>query len=207
MFVSRLAGALRRWSLPELTRYLVILARHRVGLSNRMNNADRRTLEQIVLPAYAARDDIRSVLFVGCDWYTHHYKELFAKRQYATLDPDPWKRKFGAEVHHVAGLESVDRLFAPGSLDLIVCNGVWGWGLDDRADCERAFNGCYDCLRDGGHLLIGWNDQEAHRPFPLESLLSLARFEAELFEPLGASRYLANPENQHVFNFYVKPAV
>lgn len=206
MFVSRLVGALRKWSLQDLSRYVWILARGRLGLINRIHNADRAVLEQTILPWYAARFDIRSVLFVGCDWYTRHYGSFFGDgRAYSTIDPDPWKARFGARLHHVAGLESIERLYAPGSLDLIVCNGVWGWGLDERADCEAAFNGCYETLRPGGHFLLGWNDLEGRRPLPLDSLASLKRFRSETFEPLGVARLLANPENRHTYDFYVRP--
>jgi hypothetical protein len=145
------------------------------------------------------------VLFVGCAWYTRHYDKMLPGRVYMTIDPDPWKKRFGARRHIVAGLEALDAHVAPGSLDLIICNGVFGWGLDDRADCERAFDACFDALRTAGELVIGWNDVAEHRPLELASLTSLARFDPLSFKALGSSQYLANPENRHVFNFYAKP--
>jgi hypothetical protein len=53
--------------------------------------------------------------------------------------------------------------------------------------------------------VIGWNDVPERRPLELASLASLARFHPLRFEALGAARYLANAENGHVYNFYVKP--
>lgn len=79
------------------------------------------------------------MLFVGCAWYAHRYERLLPGRDYWTIDPDPWKRRFGARRHVVAEFERLDAHVARGSFDLIVCNGVFGWGLDDRVDCERAF--------------------------------------------------------------------
>ncbi len=131
--------------------------------------------------------------------------KLLPGRGYPTIDPDPWKRRFGGRRHIVAGLEEPRAHVAPDSLDLIVCNGVFGWGLDDRADCERAFEGCFAALRTAGELVIGWNDVSEHRPLELASLASLARFRALRFEALGASQCLANAENGHVYNFYIKP--
>jgi len=174
-------------------------------LPNRMRTPDRDTLEQVILPAYAARLDIKTVLFVGCAWYTGHYERMLPGRVYWTIDPDPWKKRFGARRHIVAGLESIDAHIAPASLDLIICNGVFGWGLDDRAACERAFDGCFTALRPAGELIIGWNDVLEHRPLDLVTLQSLARFRPLTFEPLRSSQFLANPENRHVFNFYAKP--
>ena len=198
-------AALKARPASEIFGYGAILARNALGLPNRMRTRDRDTLEQVILPAYAARSDIRTVLFVGCAWYTKHYEKMLPGRAYLTIDPDPWKKRFGSRRHIVAGLERLDEHVAAGSLDLIVCNGVFGWGLDDRDDCERAFDSCFTALRPAGELIIGWNDVAEHRPLALASLRSLARFRASVFAPLGASQYLANPENQHVFNFYVRP--
>ncbi|MEO5846015.1 MAG: hypothetical protein ABIQ33_14380, partial [Caldimonas sp.] len=136
---------------------------------------------------------------------TRHSEGMFTGRAYTTIDPDPWKRRFGGRRHIVAGLEGLDAHIAPGSLDLIICNSVFGWGLDDRADCERAFDCCFEALRASGELVIGWNDVARRRPLDLASLKSLARFQPLRFEVLGSTRYLANADNGHVYNFYVKP--
>lgn len=205
MFASRVWAALKARPAAEIVGYGVILARNALGLPNPMRTPDRDTLEQVILPAYAGRPAIKNVLFVGCAWYTAHYGKMLPGRSYWTIDPDPWKRRFGGRRHIVAGLEEIAAHIAPASLDLIVCNGVFGWGLDDRADCERAFEGCFDALRTAGELVIGWNDVPEHRPLELASLASLARFRPLQFEALGAAQYLANAENGHVYNFYVKP--
>jgi hypothetical protein len=205
MFAARIVAALKARPWREVGRYAVILIRNAIGLPNRMRTPDRDTLEQVILPAYAARADLRTVLFVGCAWYTRHYEKMFARRAYLTIDPDPWKRRFGARRHIVDGLEGLAAHVAGASVDLIVCNGVFGWGLDGRAECERAFNACFDALRRSGELVIGWNDVPGHRPLDLGSLESLARFKRLRFAPLGSTQYLANAENGHVFDFYVKP--
>jgi hypothetical protein len=205
MFVSKILKGLRERPLLEVGQYGVILARNAIGLPNPIRNADRDTLEQVILPAYAKRPDVRAVLFVGCDWYTKHYERMLPGRTYLTIDPDPWKSRFGSLRHIVAGLESIREHVEPGSLDLIICNGVFGWGLDEREDCEGAFEGCFDALRASGELVIGWNDLPEHRPLDLGSLESLARFDPLYFAPLGTTQFLANADNRHTFHFYVKP--
>lgn len=211
MFISDVLKGLKRRSLSELgqfgvivARYGVILARNALGLPNPIRSADRATLEQVIIPAYASRPEITTVLFVGCDWYTKHYEKMFPGRTYLTIDPDPWKRRFGSHRHIAAGLENLSAHVEPARVDLIICNGVFGWGLDDKGDCERAFMACFDALRPSGELVIGWNDVPDHRPFALSSLEALARFRPLNFEPLGTTQYLANASNGHVFNFYVK---
>ena len=113
MFASRVWAALKARPLSEIVGYGVILVRNALGLPNRMRTPDRDTLEQVILPAYAARSDIKTVLFVGCAWYTRHYERMLPGRVYWTIDPDPWKKRFGARRHIVAGLESVDAHIAP----------------------------------------------------------------------------------------------
>ena len=140
------------------------LARNALGLPNRLCTPDRETLERVILPAYAARAEIQTVLFVGCDWCTRHYERLFAGRFYWTIDPNPWKKRFGGRHHLVDGLERLDTHFEPGGIDLIVCNGVVGYGLNGQAECERAFTGCFDALRANGEPVLGWNDVPEHRP-------------------------------------------
>lgn len=59
-----------------------------------------------------------------------------------TIDADPWKSRFGSQRHIVAGLEDLAAHVQPGGLDLILCNGVVGWGLADPDGCEQAFGAC-----------------------------------------------------------------
>lgn len=205
MFVARVARGLRSRSLAEIRFLLKVLIRNALGLPNPMCTPDREALEQVILPAYARRDDVTSVLFVGCDWYTRHYEAMFAGKTYWTIDPDRWKRRFGARRHHVIGMEKIDERFAPASFDLIVCNGVFGWGLNQRANVERAFDGAFSRLRDGGHFVLGWNDVPERRPLALGSLVSLGRFQSAPFPALSVAHHIATPSTQHTFDFYVKP--
>jgi hypothetical protein len=205
MFFRKLLKGLRERPLTEVGQVGIILARNALGLPNPLRNADRETLEQVILPAYARRQEMATVLFVGCEWYTKHYEKLLPGRTYLTIEPDPWKKQFGSRRHIVAGLEDLGDHVERASLDLIICNGVFGWGLDDRQDCERAFEGCYEALRPSGELVIGWNDVPEHRPLELSSLQALARFRPLVFGPLGTAQYLANASNRHMFNFYVRP--
>jgi len=205
MFAARVVKGLQRRSMAEIRDFLKILGRNALGLPNPICTPDRETLEQVILPAYAGRDDIQTVLFVGCDYYTRHYEQMFAAKAYSTIDPDRWKHRFGARSHRVIGMEQIDAHFAPGSLDLVVCNGVFGWGLNERVDVERAFDNCFACLRAGGHLVLGWNDVPERRPLALDSLDSLRRFRREPFPALGTSHCVATPATGHTFDFFVKP--
>ena len=148
---------------------------------SRIRSADRRLLEETVLPGYAADASLGRLLFVGCDWYTREYVELFAPRRerYRTVDIDPAKARFGAPGHVIAPMQEIDRHFAPGSIDVIVANGVYGFGIDDRAGLGAAFAAARAVLRPGGTLVLGWNDVPALAPFDPEAVAGEAGFERD----------------------------
>jgi len=172
---------------------------------------DRRILERTILPYISSRDDLQKILFVGCHWYTRRYNALFANREYVTLDIDPKQARHGARHHIVDSMENLDSHFVPGTLDAIVCNGVVGWGLDDRAAIERSFSAAHSCLRIGGLLVVGWNDTPKHsgrtaddHDSYIDACRALGRFRQ--FRPPGFDRWRHHTGGltRHVFDFYVK---
>lgn len=179
--------------------------RNRLGMAAPMLTEDRRVLEQIIFPHYANNSRIHTVLFVGCDSYTAHYgRRYFAGHNYWTLDPDATRRRFAAKQHVTARLQDVGRYFPHAFFDLIVFNGVYGWGLDSVQDCEAALSQCHRCLGDGGHLIIGWNDLPERDPAPLSEVSSLSRFSKYAFPAFGGWQYLTQTVYRHTYRFYQK---
>jgi SAM-dependent methyltransferase len=170
----------------------------------RLPTIDRRLLEQELLPAYARRPDVRRALFCGCAPYTRHYASIFATAEYWTLDPNPARRRDGASHHIVDSLQRLQCHDHGGLFDLIVCNGVLGWGLDTRADAEAAITACDRALRAGGHLLLGWNDVYPRNRVQPEAIRSLQRFVHAPFSGWDARLRVPGP-GRHVFDFYRKP--
>lgn len=175
------------------------------GRTARIDTPDRHVLEDVILPFYARRSSMQRVLFVGCAPFTAHYGALFADRDYRTLDPVPRRRRFGSTKHIVGRLEELDRRMDPGSLDLIICNGVLGWGLDDAASAERAFAACYVTLAPAGELVIGWNNVSGRNAVAPEQINTLQAFERVCFEPLECSRYEVAGRSRHTYEFFRKP--
>jgi SAM-dependent methyltransferase len=188
--------------------YLPRFIRRRLHLATPIDTHDRRVLEQAVFPGYLADPRIRRVLFVGCDNYTAQYeRRFFASRDYWTIEPNPKMRRYGSKQHVVAVLEQLNDHFQPGFFDLIICNGVYGWGLDSAEQCEIAFGNCHTCLAPGGHLLIGWDDIPTHRAsVQLSEVASLAQFDKFQFPALGRWRYVTDTPYRHIYEFYQKPA-
>ena len=87
--------------------------------------------------------------------------------------------------------------FAPGSIDVIVANGVYGFGIDDRAALGAAFAAARLVLRPGGTLVLGWNDVPALAPFDPEAVAGEAGFERSTRQsaraPAHGDRHAAAP--------------
>ena len=185
--------------------FLSRAVRYVLHLPTPMCTEDRRVLERVIFGHYRERPEVRSALFVGCQWYTRHYERaFFAQHDFWTLDPDEGARKHGARQHVIAPLERLDAFFPERYFDLIICNGVFGYGLDAAEQCEAAFDHCYTRLADGGHFVLGWDDVPERRPLELESLASLKRFRPLKFPPLGTERYLTDTSYRHVYDFYTR---
>lgn len=181
------------------------ILRRRLNMAVPMMTEDRRVLERIIFQHYRRDPQIKKVLFVGCELYTAHYQRYyFAAHDYWTVDSDLTRRKFGARQHITARLEELGRFFPSGFFNLIICNGVYGWGLNKLEDCEAAISQCHACLADAGHMLLGWNDVPERDPIPLSLVTSLALFAPYMFPDFGACRYLTDTPYRHTYNFYQK---
>lgn len=102
----------------------------------------------------------------------------------------------------VAPLEQLDEHFPPAHFDLIICNGVYGYGLNTIRQCECAFDQCYRALSAGGHLVLGWDDISERKPVPLAEIASLRRFTKYEFPPFGTWRYRTVTPYRHTYDFY-----
>lgn len=189
-----------------ILRGLKVVAYTVLGREMPIINHDRYILEQKIIPYFVERKEFAKVLFVGCGSYTKHYEKWFEKKEYWTIDINPMKKIYGAKNHITGSMSDLKLYFKDNDLDLIICNGVFGWGLNDRKDVEEAFSGCYESLREGGVLVVGWDDVPEKKPFPLETCESLSRFQSYFFPPLSTSEYRNSTDqsDKHVFNFYLK---
>ncbi|MEO8358930.1 MAG: methyltransferase domain-containing protein [Vicinamibacteria bacterium] len=164
---------------------------------------DRKALDGEILPHFSADPRYQRVLFVGCDWYTRHYEAMFRDRNYTTLEVDPGRARFGGRNHVVGDLASLGKYFPDGSLDLIVCNGVIGWGLDQPAAIETAMSACVRALSPGGALILGWNDIPEKTPVPLDQIAALRELEpfpAPFLDVVRTKTY-----NHHSFKVLRRP--
>lgn len=174
-----------------------------------MDTLDRRVLESTVLRHYLDRPDVHTLLFVGVRWYTRHYGERWgalAGKHFITLDIDAAAaRHDSAQGHFVATAADACEHLSAASLNVVVFNGVYGWGLNDAATLERTLQGFAQLLRPGGELVFGWNDVAGHRPFDWRAVPAWRGFESMYFEPLGTSSLRLPTDNAHCFEFFRRP--
>jgi SAM-dependent methyltransferase len=162
---------------------------------------DRRVLDGIILQHYCRAAGFERLLFVGCKKYNAKNRALFAGRWYATIDPNPKMARFGGAPHLVGRVEELEAHLPRGSVDVVVMNGVIGFGVDDAPAIARAIAACSAVLRPGGELVLGVNEL-------LDTgvdLGALDQFSPFVFPPLGAARFTVNTpfrERTHTFAFY-----
>jgi SAM-dependent methyltransferase len=203
----RPAGAVRqrpgrwlRWPAREVRDLLL-----RVGCWRGLKDPDRRVLEGTLFPFLLSRPDVRRVLFVGCHWYTWHYKRIFAGREFITIDCDPERARYGGHRHVVDSAANVADHFAAGSLDIVLFLGVIGWGLDDLPTAEVAVAGMHRCLRPGGLLVVSVDEVPEHLPFEVSAIAALRGFEPVALPAFGTTWHRCDDAMRHTFYFFRKP--
>lgn len=92
---------------------------------------DRKILEQCILKHYQGRTEIGRILFVGVASYVRHYAQMFPHQLFITLDRSAPRARYGGPHHVVDDLANLGIYFMPNYFDLVVMNGVIGWGLND----------------------------------------------------------------------------
>lgn len=198
-----LRGAVVLAAIQGLGRSLSTSWQEARGRSPHRQSEDRRVLELEILPAFARAPGITRVLFAGCASYTHHCETPFAGAEYWSIDPATASQRHGARRHITDKLQHLARHIPAGYFDLVVCNGVLGWGLNAPEEADAAFAACYAALRDGGHLLLGWNDLFPRNRVRPDELQALCRFERAPFGPFAARLRIEVP-HRHVYDFYRK---
>ena len=165
---------------------------------------DRIFLEETAIPYFRELDEVKTVLDVGTDWYTWRYDSLFPEKEFYSIDFDPAKAKFASKNHTTGSLLELDEYFAKDQFDLILCNGVFGWGVNRPQDIRRAVEQLDRCLSSGGYLVVGWNDNDEHRPEGIESELENV-FEPFVLPSLGENFFDTETAHRHLFRFYRAP--
>jgi hypothetical protein len=156
--------AAMRWSPGLLHRH------HRA-----FENPARSYMETAFLPKFGAMAGSK-VLFVGCRSYTYHYRDFFMREaiEYWTCDIDPSAKIWGERGKHlVCDMREIDGKAPPSFFDLVMLNGIFGYGIDDAASMNQTIRAIRRILKPHGHLLIGWNNGRVDDPLTLTAVSDL----------------------------------
>ena len=186
------------WLAPDLAR----------RLTNFHHLDDRVFLEEVILPFFRNDKEIRSVLWVGADWYTKPYEKFFRGKEYWTLEIDPSKKRFGSKRHVIAPLSRLEEFAGGPTFDAILCNGVfYPGGIDTREEAEASLLACFRTLKPGGWLVLGLDEAREFKPlFPPAETEALGKFTPTIFPPIGQAKHSTDTEYRHVYEFYRRSA-
>ena len=165
---------------------------------------DRDILEKTILPYFSQHEHYQRILFVGCSAYTQWYEQIFSTREYWTIDSKAIKRKYGSKRHIVDSIVNLEKHFGKNYFDLIIMNGVIGFGLNQLPDIETALEACFQRLAAEGVLVLGWNDDRQRMPVDLAAIQALKKLREYYFDPLQACHVRTEGWHDHVFSFYTK---
>lgn len=116
-------------------------------------------LETVVIPALA-KAGRRRMLFVGTRAYNRPAYERCAAEGILvwSIDMDAAAAADGApDGHFVGNVCDIEALAGGRRFDVIIFNGVLGWGLNNAAEALRAVKAMKNVAAPGGLLLVGWN--------------------------------------------------
>jgi SAM-dependent methyltransferase len=161
-------------------------------------NPGRILLVKEILPAYAALGG--RILWIGCRRYTKEYGSLLARcgGECWTTDIEISHAKWGeAGRHFTWDLTCIDRLIAAGSFDSVLCNGVFGFGVDTRPSQLAALKTMGCILKPGGRLLLGWNTDRVEDPLSFPFVQSAFVADA----PTARGARIDLPEVAYMYDF------
>jgi SAM-dependent methyltransferase len=173
---------------------------------------NRDFLEQAILgyvnrtPQVAARP--KRCLFVGLDKYNWHYHRKM-EVEFHTIDFDAENAVYGRPGRHVTGcVKQLTSYYDSGFFDVIINNGLVGYGIDNATDFARMMQECHAALAPGGELVLGFNDRPDKCDFPVRDSAALSLFEPFVPPIAGVSDVVHKFEDasQHIYLFLKKAA-
>ena len=189
--VNATAPGVKRLLPKSLRRFLLLNV---LGAQRGYPDVSRKVLETEILPEVARRH--AKVLFVGTGSYTYRYERLFRRGQYTTIDSNPSNAVWGADDHIVGLIQELPRLRPPGSLDCVVLNGVFGFGVNDPDTMRAVAKALAESLQPNGSLIVGWNTDMHDDPERLNIFTAHFRRAPEPRRTF--------PGETHVYDFYVR---
>ncbi len=119
----------------------------------------RAYMHTTLLPATTAAVG-RRMLFVGAQSYNQPFYDAARALDVAvwSIDFDPDSAAHGAPNGHFVGdIKRIDALVGDLKFDIIMFNGIFGFGINTPGDAAAALEAMAKVARGGGLLVVGWN--------------------------------------------------
>ncbi|KAK9844960.1 hypothetical protein WJX74_009058 [Apatococcus lobatus] len=166
---------------------------------------DRKVLLEEILPAiYQLSPPPKRLLWIGVQPYTLRYEYLLNSHgiEMTTLEMDLAQALYGSSLHHIVGpVQDAAKHFEASSFDVVIINGVIGWGVDSAPDIEAAFQALYTVLKRRGLLVVGYNFPHAFAHWGKDLL---PRFSDATLGHLPHKMDLGASELHHCYEFFRK---
>jgi SAM-dependent methyltransferase len=91
----------------------------------------------------------------------------------------------------------IDKLIPSETFDSVLCNGVFGFGVDTREAQVAALQAMRKILKPGGRLLLGWNTERVDDPASLDFVRGA--FAGD--DLIGRGALWEIPEAKYVYRF------
>lgn len=154
--------------------------------------SDRRFLKEVIFPFFSSKAEIKKILFVGVHSYTKDYEQFFSGKYFKTIDCDPNMKKFGSANH-----ETIDFCnFTEKDFDLVILNGVIGYGLNEISQVRQAAEIASSILKHDGWFVLG-NSQK----------LFIKEYETLFLKNMSYQNFPATGKKWHHFSFPYSTAV
>lgn len=164
-----------------------------------MPSLDRLFLENRLFRVF--RLERYSVLSIGCHPASRIYRRLLPEDSYHTLDIDPGNARYGAASHTVGDCRELHTLLGGRKFDLVLFNGIIGYGINDEGMLRDFITSAHSVLSDRGWLVIGYNDIPEKKG-ELIHAIDPSLFLKTDFTDAIPSRVELKTHNRHTFEFY-----
>jgi len=180
----------------------------RLGIKFEITTADRRFLESELFAYINEQCGPKgNILFIGIDRYNWHYPRLL-RAKFHSIDLNPRNARYGSRKTHTTGSATeLTRYYPNNRFDVVIANGLIGYGLETLDAFDSLLRGCHATLRPQGMLIVGYNDTPERLSFDPESAQSMTLFSKKVPKIPGVEDacHRVETESNHTFVFLEKP--
>ena len=163
----------------------------KMGIEFPLKSPNRVFLEtsvfQYINQTYGGKQPRCNGLFIGTDKRSWHYPKILDLELH-TIDIEKKKALYGNFKHHIIGSATeLERYYDPESFEVIIGNGLIGFGMNSAEQCEQLLMGAAALLKNNGLFIIGFNDGPEFVNFKVKAATNYALFEEFVPEHFGLS--------------------